>query len=64
VIWAPGHDPWAQSGTLAHQVDGFLLGNFTTEGALQSLISGVTCSVVRSRVGSSTTFPTAVGCCA
>jgi predicted acyltransferase len=42
VVWAPGHDPWAPSGTLAHQVDGLLLGNFTTEGALQSLISGVT----------------------
>jgi predicted acyltransferase len=42
VVWAPGHDPWSESGTLAHQVDGFLLGYFTTEGALQSLISGVT----------------------
>ena len=41
VAWAPG-DPWARTGTLAHDVDGVLLGNFTTEGTLQSLISGVT----------------------
>jgi predicted acyltransferase len=42
VIWAPGSDPWAQSGTLAHTVDERLFGGFTTEGTLQSLISAVT----------------------
>jgi predicted acyltransferase len=42
VIWAPGSDPWSQSGTLAHTVDGRLFDGFTTEGTLQSLISSVT----------------------
>ena len=42
VVWAPGDDPWARSGTLAHEVDGVLVGGFTTEGTLQSLISAVT----------------------
>jgi predicted acyltransferase len=42
VLWAPGDDPWARSGTLAHEVDELLLGGFTTEGTLQSLISAVT----------------------
>jgi predicted acyltransferase len=42
VIWAPGSDPWSQSGTLAHTVDGRLFGGFTTEGTLQSLVSSVT----------------------
>ncbi len=42
VAWAPGSDPWAQSGTLAHTVDRHLFGGFTTEGTLQSLISSLT----------------------
>jgi predicted acyltransferase len=42
TVWAPGDDPWAATGTLAHEVDGFILGGFTTEGTLQTLISGVT----------------------
>jgi predicted acyltransferase len=42
AVWAPGDDAWARQGTLAHEVDGFLLGSFTTEGTLQSLIGGVT----------------------
>jgi predicted acyltransferase len=42
VVWAPGSDPWSQSGTLAHTVDGRLFDGFTTEGTLQSLISSVT----------------------
>lgn len=42
VVGAPGDDPWAQSGTLAHRVDETLLPGFSTEGTLQTLISGVT----------------------
>jgi len=42
VVLAPGDDPWARTGTLAHEVDRFLVGGFTAEGTLQSLISGVT----------------------
>jgi predicted acyltransferase len=41
TVWAPGDDPWAATGTLAHEVDGFILGGFTTEGTLQTFISGV-----------------------
>ena len=41
TVWAPGDDPWAATGTLAHEVDGFILGGFTTEGTLQTLISAV-----------------------
>ena len=42
VVGAPGDDPWAQSGTLAHRVDETLLPGFTSEGTLQTLISAVT----------------------
>lgn len=43
VLWAPGDDPWAQGGTLAHDVDGALFEHgFATEGALQSVVSTVT----------------------
>jgi predicted acyltransferase len=42
VVFALSDDPWAQDGTLAHEVDGFVLGNFTSEGTLQSLIGAVT----------------------
>lgn len=42
VVGAPGDDPWAQSGTVAHRVDETLLPGFTSEGTLQTLISAVT----------------------
>jgi predicted acyltransferase len=42
VLWAIGDDPWGRSETLAHAVDGALLGRFTTEGTLQTVISSVT----------------------
>lgn len=49
VIWAGfllwvggGRDPWGQQGTLAHAVDGWVLGRFATEGILQTVTSTVT----------------------
>ncbi|MGH9244840.1 MAG: acyltransferase family protein [Acidimicrobiales bacterium] len=42
LIWAAGRDPWGRSDTLAHAVDGALLGGFTSEGVIQTLISSVT----------------------
>jgi predicted acyltransferase len=42
VVWAWGDDPWGQSGTLAHAVDTALLGGFTSEGTLQTVISAAT----------------------
>lgn len=42
VLWALGDDPWGRTGTLAHAVDGALIGRFSTEGLMQSLISSVT----------------------
>lgn len=42
VLYAAGGDPWAEGGTLAHTVDGWLLGRFTTEGTLQTVMSTVT----------------------
>lgn len=42
VLWAVGDDPWGRSTTLAHAVDGALLGGFTSEGTLQAVISSVT----------------------
>ncbi|HEX6417091.1 MAG TPA: heparan-alpha-glucosaminide N-acetyltransferase domain-containing protein [Acidimicrobiales bacterium] len=43
VAWAgPGDDPWGRSGTLAHAVDGRVLGGFTSEGTLQTAASAVT----------------------
>jgi predicted acyltransferase len=41
VLWAWGDDPWGRSGTLAHAVDGAILGGFTSEGLLQTVISTV-----------------------
>lgn len=38
----PGDDPWGEAGTLAHAVDGWLLGGFTAEGTLQTVASAVT----------------------
>jgi predicted acyltransferase len=42
VLWALGDDPWGRTGTLAHAVDGALIGRFSTEGLMQALISSVT----------------------
>jgi predicted acyltransferase len=42
VLWTLGDDPWGRSGTLAHAVDGALIGRFSTEGLVQSLTSSVT----------------------
>lgn len=42
VLWAAGDDPWGRSGTLAHAVDGALVGGFTSEGSLQTVTSTAT----------------------
>lgn len=42
VLWAWGSDPWGQSGTLAHAVDGAVLGGYTTEGVVQTVTSAAT----------------------
>jgi predicted acyltransferase len=42
VVWADGGDPWGTSGTLAHALDGRLIGRFSTEGTLQTVMSTVT----------------------
>jgi predicted acyltransferase len=42
AAWGAGGDPWAMGDTLAHDVDGVLLGSFTTEGTLQTLVSAST----------------------
>jgi predicted acyltransferase len=41
VVYAWPDDPWGRSGTLAHAVDGAVLGGFTSEGVLQTVISTV-----------------------
>lgn len=46
-VWATflivgGDDPWARDGTAAHVVDGVLLGRFSTEGTLQTVLSAIT----------------------
>lgn len=41
VVWG-GDDPWSKDHTLAHTVDGWLIGRFSTEGTLQTVISSVT----------------------
>jgi predicted acyltransferase len=35
-------NPWSRQGTVAHAVDGWLLGGFSTEGGLQTVTSAVT----------------------
>lgn len=43
LLYAGGeHDPWSRDRTLAHAVDGFLVGRFATEGTLQTIMSSVT----------------------
>lgn len=42
VLWAWGSDPWGQSDTLAHAVDGALFGSHRTEGALPTVMSTAT----------------------
>jgi predicted acyltransferase len=42
VAWAGPADAWDRSGTLAHDLDGWLLGGYTSEGTLQSVASTVT----------------------
>jgi predicted acyltransferase len=43
VLWAGGdRDPWGEQGTVAHAVDGWLIGGFSTEGVLQTVASTVT----------------------
>lgn len=43
VAWAAPHaDPWGESGTLAHAVDGRVLGDISTEGILPTVASAVT----------------------
>lgn len=43
LLWAGGErDPWGQQGTVAHAVDGWLIGRFATEGILQTVTSTVT----------------------
>ena len=42
VLWAAGSDPWGRTDTLAHAVDGALIGRFSTEGSLQAVMSSVT----------------------
>lgn len=43
LLWAGGErDPWGQQGTVAHAVDGWLIGRFATEGVLQTFTSTVT----------------------
>jgi predicted acyltransferase len=43
LLWAGAdRDPWGEQGTVAHAVDGWLIGGFSTEGVLQTVISTVT----------------------
>ena len=43
VLYAgAGADPWSRERTLAHAVDGWIFGGFSTEGTLQTIASGVT----------------------
>jgi len=42
VLWSAGGDPWGRTDTLAHAIDGALIGRFSSEGTLQTLISAVT----------------------
>jgi predicted acyltransferase len=42
VLWAvDGQDPWGPEGTLAHAVDGWLIGGFATEGVMPTVTSTV-----------------------
>ncbi len=42
VVWAAdGQDPWGPEGTLAHAVDGWLIGGFATEGLMPTVTSTV-----------------------
>jgi predicted acyltransferase len=42
MVWGGGTaGPWGQEGTLAHAVDGWLLGGFSTEGVMQTITSSV-----------------------
>jgi predicted acyltransferase len=41
-IWAGGESAWSRRETVAHAVDGWLLGGFSTEGVLQTITSSVT----------------------
>jgi predicted acyltransferase len=42
VLWAgDGQDPWGPEGTLAHAVDGWLIGGFATEGVMPAVTSSV-----------------------
>jgi predicted acyltransferase len=42
MLWArDGHDPWGPEATLAHAVDGWLLGGFATEGVMPAVTSTV-----------------------
>jgi predicted acyltransferase len=43
VAWAgPGGDPWGESGTFAHAVDTWVLGQFSAEGVISTVASSVT----------------------
>jgi predicted acyltransferase len=42
VMWAAdGQDPWGPEGTLAHAIDGWLIGGFATEGLMPTVTSTI-----------------------